>query len=165
MEYLWLALVTVAGTFLFFNGEADKNDVFGENGTMLYVTDSVGLGAFAVIGAQNAIRMQLPRVVCVVCGMITATFGGLIRDVLCCKPARIVHSHAELYGVTALAGASFYVGMRHFCLSPTARICGGVLTGVLMRHWASTHNVTLPVASWYGGESCLKERAGKDFDK
>jgi uncharacterized membrane protein YeiH len=150
VEYLWLILATVGVTFVMFD-KYSKDALFGENGAILYVSDTVGLGAFSVIGAQNAIRMGLPPLVCVVCGMITATFGGVFRDILCCKPARIVHSHTEIYGVTALTGAVFYVGMRALKFSPAVRICGGVLSAACMRHWASTYNVTLPLATWYKG--------------
>ena len=66
--------------------------------------DAFGVGAFAVIGAQNGIRKGLHPLVCIICGMFTATFGGMIRDVLCQKPPRILHSHAEIYASTALTG-------------------------------------------------------------
>ena len=32
--------------------------------------------------------------------------GGVVRDVLCKRDVRILHSHAELYATTAAAGAS-----------------------------------------------------------
>ena len=160
VEYLWLILATVGGTFLLFDKEHPKEGLCGENGIIFYLSDTVGLGAFAVIGAQNAIRRSLPGVVCVVCGMITATFGGLLRDVLCSKPARIIHSHAELYALTALTGAGCYVVLRHLCFSPVVRISGGVLSAVCMRHWATTHNITLPLASWFNTDSNSNSRSG-----
>ena len=49
------------------------------------------------------------------CGMVTATFGGLTRDVVCQLPkqtqgvGRILHSEAPLYATTALAGGAAYV--------------------------------------------------------
>ena len=151
VEYLWLILASVGITFVMFDKDSPKDSFLGESGTAMYMSDSVGLGAFAVIGAQNAIRMGLPPLVCVVCGMITATFGGVIRDVLCGRPARIIHSHAEIYGVTALAGAVCYVGMRHLQFSPAVRIFTGVMSAACMRHWACSYNITLPLASWFKG--------------
>jgi uncharacterized membrane protein YeiH len=148
VEYLWLILATVGITFAMF----DKDDIdspLSENGMAFYLTDSFGIGAFACIGAQNALRKGLPGLVCVVCGMITATFGGVMRDTLCGKRARIVYSHAEIYGVTALTGALFYMGTRYLCFSPAVRICSGVLSAASMRHWATTYNIKLPVASWF----------------
>ena len=37
----------------------------------------------AVVGCQNAVRLGAHPLVCVVCGIMTATFGGMIRDVIC----------------------------------------------------------------------------------
>mmetsp|Transcript_25230 Transcript_25230/g.47180 ORF Transcript_25230/g.47180 Transcript_25230/m.47180 type:complete len:383 (+) Transcript_25230:123-1271(+) len=147
VEYLWLVLITVGLTFNFFDKRLTYP--FGENGVILYATDTLGLGAFSVIGAMNAVRMGLPAVVCVTCGMVTATFGGIMRDILCCKPVRIVHSHAEIYSVTAITGASVFVGLRRLGLPPVFRIMGGVLSAVSMRYWATKYNITLPVASWF----------------
>ena len=87
-------------------------------------------------------RLNIPETV-------TATFGGIMRDILCCKPVRIVHSHAEIYSVTAITGASVFVGLRQLGLPPVFRIMGGVLSAVSMRYWATKYNITLPVASWF----------------
>lgn len=59
--------------------------------------DAIALGAFAVIGTQNGIRARLPLGIVLLCGMMTATFGGLTRDVLCQRPPRILHAHAGTY--------------------------------------------------------------------
>ena len=148
VEYLWLVLATTAATFIGFDC-VPRESIWGEKGVILYATDCIGLGAFAVIGAQNAIRLKLPSIVCVVCGMITATFGGVMRDVLCQKPARIIYSHSEIYAVTALSGAICYVGMRQLRFSPAVRIITGVLSAVVMRHSATKYGIKLPVASWH----------------
>src|SRR3546814_19912460 len=58
----------------------------------------------------RSIRKGLHQLVCIICGMMTATFGGMIRDVLCQKPARILHSDVEIYATTAIAGSACYVG-------------------------------------------------------
>ena len=55
---------------------------------MLRWTDTVGVAAFCVIGAQNALRLALPGIVVVGCGAITATGGGVVRDLLVGRPVR-----------------------------------------------------------------------------
>jgi uncharacterized membrane protein YeiH len=50
------------------------------------------VGAFAVIGAMNGVRAAVPAVVSAICGMMTATFGGMVRDVTCRSKPRILHS-------------------------------------------------------------------------
>jgi uncharacterized membrane protein YeiH len=79
IEYLWICVVTGAGTFLLWPhlerilgvSEADEWIDWG---------DAIGVGAFCVIGAMNGIRAGVPCAAAVACGMFTATFGGVVRD-------------------------------------------------------------------------------------
>merc|ERR1739841_277492 len=56
-----------------------------------------------------------------ICGMFTATCGGLVRDVLCRRPPKLLYSAAQdspaaagtLYAPAALSGASAYA-LLHF---------------------------------------------------
>jgi uncharacterized membrane protein YeiH len=63
---------------------------------VLWWGDTVGVGAFAVIGAMNGVRAAVPAVVSAICGMMTATFGGMVRDVTCRSKPRILHSEKTL---------------------------------------------------------------------
>ena len=88
----------------------------------------------------------MPLSVCVLCGVSTATFGGCVRDVLCGKPPRILHSKAEIYATCAGMGALVYsVGGRHFGLTRTAMVAG-VGTAFVARYIAWSNDVKLPVA-------------------
>jgi uncharacterized membrane protein YeiH len=49
--------------------------------------DGVGLAVYAVVGAATAMAMGAPPAVCVVMGVLTATFGGIILDVLASEPS------------------------------------------------------------------------------
>ncbi len=65
--------------------------------------DAVGLAAYAVFGAAKALAFGVPPVVAVLMGVITASVGGIIRDVLAGEPSILLRP--ELY-VTAAALAS-----------------------------------------------------------
>ena len=54
------------------------------------VPDAVALGAFAVIGAMNGVRAGLPPPLTIMCGVLTATGGGMVRDVLIRRPVRVL---------------------------------------------------------------------------
>ena len=60
--------------------------------------------------------------------MVTATFGGLTRDVLSGRPGRILHSFEEIYATTALGGATAYVILHRLKAPTPVRILGGVGT-------------------------------------
>lgn len=151
IEYFYGACLAAAATFLAWpstpSGNALKSDTGGE-GRMLFWCDAVGLGAFAVIGAMNACRMCVHPGLAVLCGTVTATFGGLTRDVICgldgrsagstlapvTSRGRILHSNAPLYAECAMLGASCYMVARRFHVPMPARIGAGVLSAVALRY-------------------------------
>lgn len=105
--------------------------------------DAIGLAAFAIVGAQNGVRAGMPIVVSSICGMATSTFGGILRDVLCGRPVRIVHSNAEAYAPLALAGAITYLFARRLNASPGARIGSALFVCMGSRFFAIKHDVKL----------------------
>jgi len=77
--------------------------------TLLWL-DAVGLCVYACVGAAKALSMGVSPVVCVVMGALTATFGGIIRDVLAGVPSILLSR--ELYITPALVSATVFIGLR-----------------------------------------------------
>jgi uncharacterized membrane protein YeiH len=145
-EYLGISAVGAAIAFYLTQRDGGNDDVVQNNHLVADWGDALGVGAFCVIGANNALAMAMPLSVCVICGISTATFGGCVRDVLRQKPPRILHSHTDIYATCAGAGALVYtVAGRHLGLR-TAAMVSGVGTAMLMRWAAWTYDVRLPVA-------------------
>jgi uncharacterized membrane protein YeiH len=69
--------------------------------------DAVGMAGYAVVGALKALSAGAPPPSAVVMGVLTATFGGVIRDVLAGEPSVLLRR--ELYVTAALAGAALLV--------------------------------------------------------
>lgn len=171
VEYLYLCLLAAGATLALWPRSAagDGPRVFWfENWA-----DAVGVGAFAVVGVRSGARADVPVAVQLICGVMTATFGGAVRDVALRKPIRILRAHAELYASTALAGGVVYVALRAAGAPLQVRIWAGVATAVATR-WASwTWNVRLPgryggvegVGSWNWGRSLaeVKDRAAAEY--
>ena len=61
----------------------------------LWWGDTLGIGAFSVVGAQAAASVGMGPLVVPICGMFTATCGGLVRDVLCRRPPKLLYSAAQ----------------------------------------------------------------------
>jgi len=120
-----------------------SNDHYDTIDGVLVTLDAIGLSAFAIIGAQNGIRAKMPLLICAICGMATATFGGLIRDVLCDLPVRIVHSNTEVYALPAFAGATVYLVSHLQGASPAVRIGAAFATCMGSRFWAVWKDVKL----------------------
>ena len=71
------------------------------------VLDALGLVAFSLIGCAIARDMQLSPFICMISGMMTGVFGGVLRDVLCNEIPLVFQK--ELYAVVSLvtAGANW----------------------------------------------------------
>ncbi|MSQ67767.1 MAG: trimeric intracellular cation channel family protein [Gammaproteobacteria bacterium] len=69
--------------------------------------DAVGLAVYAVVGAAKAHTLGLPSPVCVVMGVLTATFGGVVRDALGGVPSVLLNR--EVYISAAIAGSMAYL--------------------------------------------------------
>lgn len=71
--------------------------------------DAAGLAVFAVLGAQAAMTEGASPVIAIFMGAVTATFGGVVRDVLCNEVPMVLRQ--EIYATAALIGAGAYVGL------------------------------------------------------
>jgi uncharacterized membrane protein YeiH len=104
--------------------------------------DAVGLSVYAVIGAWKALNLGIPPAVAVVMGTITATFGGLLRDLFSGTPSALLQR--ELYITAAIAAAAVFVALR--AISNVTLVCGALafLAGFVLRAGAITRHWTLP---------------------
>jgi len=71
--------------------------------------DALGLGLFTALGTQIAIDVAMPNVIAVILGMVTAVFGGVLRDVVCNEIPRAFSDH-QPYAICSFAGAWVIVG-------------------------------------------------------
>jgi uncharacterized membrane protein YeiH len=71
--------------------------------------DALGLAAFGVVGTHIALEHGTVWPVAILMGMVTATGGGLIRDVITNTQPMI--TSGQPYASVALLGASAYVGL------------------------------------------------------
>lgn len=77
---------------------------------LLLWLDAVGLASYCVMGAAKGLAAGAPPLVAVVTGMMTATFGGILRDVVSGEPSVLLRR--EIYVTAALAGAGAYVALE-----------------------------------------------------
>jgi len=65
--------------------------------------DALGLGLFAANGTQIALEASMPGIVAVLMGMVTAVFGGVLRDIVCNEIPKAFRDHRP-YAVCAFIG-------------------------------------------------------------
>ena len=115
--WLWvLVALTLAFVLLLRN-----HGNFEQRTHAMQVPDALGLGLFAANGTQMALNQGEPAVVAVLMGMITAVFGGVLRDIVC-NDIPSAFSDREAYALCALAGGWTLVGTLSLGLSATAAL-------------------------------------------
>lgn len=98
---------------------------------LLIWLDAVGMAAYAVVGALKATTLGAPPFSAVVMGVLTAAFGGVIRDVLAGEPSVLLRR--ELYITPALLGAAVFVGLDALGLSALAAGLAGFVVAFALR--------------------------------
>ena len=76
------------------------------------MADAIGLGIFSATGTHLALLMGWPPMPCVMIGVITATFGGLLRDVVCNQKPMLM-SDPSPYASVAFVGNWLLLGLIH----------------------------------------------------
>jgi len=106
--YLEISLVTAVMTFYLWPALEGRFGLEADSAVPICTSDALGLAAFCVVGVQAAAKRGLARTLWVVSGLMTATFGGIIRDVLCGDQPRIMYPHRTLYALGPALGALTY---------------------------------------------------------
>jgi len=109
---------------------------------LLLWADAVGLAAFSVMGAQTALEAGAGATVAVLMGTMTATFGGLIRDVVCNETPLILRR--EIYATAAAGGATVLVTSTQLGLPPTLSAALGLAVALTARGVGIAFGLSLP---------------------
>lgn len=107
----------------------------------LLYADAAGLALFAVLGAAKADAAGAHPLVAILFGAMSASFGGIIRDIMCGE--RPVIFLPEIYVSAALLAAATYLALPA-SLDAGVTIAIGVLAGLSLRLMALHLNWTLP---------------------
>ena len=73
---------------------------------LLLWLDALGMSAYAAIGAAKGLAATGSPTVAIVMGLLTATFGGILRDLLAGEPSVLLKP--EIYVSAAMVGAGIY---------------------------------------------------------
>jgi uncharacterized membrane protein YeiH len=144
-EWLWglLALCVVAMAFM-------RAPHFAPTERAIQWPDALGLGLFSANGTQLALAQDLPAIAAVLMGVITATFGGVLRDVVCNEIPTALRDHRP-YAICALVGGFVLVLAQHVGVSAGWALVLSATTASVLRVAALLTGYTLP--GWTrGGE-------------
>ena len=104
--------------------------------------DAMGLALFAVVGASKAASLGHGFLICTLMGTITATAGGLMRDVVCNEAPLLLRK--EIYATAAIIGAaSFYIA-NAFGLTEGIALTIGATIAFIIRGLSLKFDLNLP---------------------
>ncbi len=134
--YLAVTGISLAFVILF------KKILVRHNST-LFIFDTIGLALFVMIGIQKSLDADYPMWVAIVMGMITGSFGGVVRDILI--NVEPLFFRKDIYATACIAGGAVYWIIQ---------LCGGsvlfqqiacAVTVILLRVLAVTYDWSLPI--------------------
>jgi uncharacterized membrane protein YeiH len=105
--------------------------------------DAIGLGLFTAGGTQLAISAGMPSIVAVLMGMITAVFGGVLRDIVCNEIPQAFRDHRP-YAVCSFIGGWTVVAADQLGLAGWLGLLAGASLATVLRALALVFDWRLP---------------------
>ncbi len=134
-EILWVP--TVAGILAFI-----APDRLSRIRSLKWI-DAGGLALFAVVGASKALELGYGPGVCILMGTMTATAGGVMRDVVCNETPLLLRQ--DVYATAAIIGAAIFVLARIFGLDELTALSLGAGLCFIVRALSLRFGWNLPV--------------------
>jgi uncharacterized membrane protein YeiH len=109
----------------------------------IFYTDAIGLGLFTAAGIETSLVNGLNEIYALVMGVISATFGGLIADILCNAVPNLL-KRGELYATACAIGGAVYLLLQQIQLEYNLNlfICVTIVVGI--RIYSKRKRLTLP---------------------
>ncbi len=114
----------------------------GPRGRAVVWADGLGLALFAVVGTDRALAAGASTVTAVVLGTVTATFGGIIRDLLAGVTPLVLRQ--EIYVTAAALGAAIVVMLARAGFEPPLALLAGFAAAFTLRALAILRGWSLP---------------------
>jgi uncharacterized membrane protein YeiH len=105
--------------------------------------DAAGLGLFTASGTQIALHAGTPAIVAVLMGVVTAVFGGVLRDIVCNEIPSAFRDHRP-YAICAFAGGWALVGAQALGAADWSGLVFAAAVTTLLRGLALVTGFTLP---------------------
>ncbi len=108
----------------------------------LFLFDTIGIGLFTLVGIEKGLSAELMPIMCIILGTITASFGGVIRDILCNEIPVIFHK--EIYATACILGGISYFLLIQLPIDGAYAYIVAILIIILVRILAVKFHIALP---------------------
>lgn len=134
LNYLYTILLAVLLSYLF------KERILKLRRGMFFF-DTVGIGLFTILGLQKTLGVGLSIPIALLMGVVSAVFGGVIRDVLTNVVPLIFRK--EIYATACLIGGLVFIGLEAFSSMTTLNMLLSMFVVVIIRYLAVRNNWSL----------------------
>lgn len=107
-----------------------------------FMFDTIGIAVFTVIGLLKALSFGVHPIIAIMMGMVSAVFGGVIRDIVCNDIPLIFRK--EIYALTCLCGGILFIVLQAVNISQPANIIITVAFIAIFRILAAKFKWQLP---------------------
>ncbi len=136
--WLWVLLALCMLAMLFMRARH-----FAPTARAMQWPDALGLGLFTASGTQITLHSGAPAIVAVLMGLVTAVFGGVLRDIVCNEIPSAFRDHRP-YAVCAFAGGWVLVTAHSLGAADWVGLLIGASVTALLRGLALLTGFTLP---------------------
>lgn len=109
----------------------------------IFFTDAIGLGLFTVTGIERSLAVTINDGYAVIMGVITATFGGLLADILCGEKPDLL-KRGELYATACAIGGVIYILLKKMGIEYNLGLFTCICIVVGVRIYSIRNRVRLP---------------------
>lgn len=134
---LYIVICVVVAAVVFFTAHIPESRY-----RLLMWLDAIGLAFFCVVGASKGLEAGAGPVIAIVMAIVTASFGGIIRDVIGGESPFLLRK--EIYVTAALAGAVVFVAGRALGISDTVGAVAGFAVCLAIRGCGLSYGLALP---------------------
>lgn len=138
-DWLWALMALSLGAMLFM-----RRRHLALTEKAIQWPDALGLGLFTASGTSLALEAGMPGIVAVLMGVITATFGGVLRDIVCNEIPAAFHDHRP-YALCSFVGGWVVMAALRLDAPQWVAISAAATVTVLLRALALWTGWTLPV--------------------
>jgi uncharacterized membrane protein YeiH len=110
----------------------------------MFLFDTVGIGLFTILGIQTALQYDLNIEICLLMGVISACFGGIIRDVLTNEIPLIFRK--EVYATACFIGGLVYIILTKISNIENLNILVSIFIVILIRYFSIRYKWSLNLA-------------------
>ncbi len=108
----------------------------------LFLLDTVGVALYTILGVQKSLSLEVSAIAAVILGMVSAVFGGVLRDTLINEIPLIFKK--EIYATACLAGAFLFVVLHHYKFDADINFFAGVALIIIIRVISVKYKIALP---------------------